>query len=102
MRTMSAKEAENHFGELLREVQNAPVTIEKNGKPVAVVYSMEWHEAAEEAKLDWLKRAVAEGIAEADRGEVIEFDSDEALHEFFEELKREGREKLAQEDAAGG
>ena len=73
MRTMSAKEAKNHFGELLMKAQTAPVTIEKNGKPVAVVYSMEWHEAAEEAKLDWLKRAVAEGIAEADRGELVEF-----------------------------
>ena len=73
MRTMSAKEAKNHFGELLMEAQKAPVTIEKNGKPVAVVYSMEWHEAAEEAKLDWLKRAVAEGSAEADRGELLDF-----------------------------
>ena len=73
MRRMSAKEAKNHFGELLLAAQQAPVTIEKNGKPVAVVYSMEWHEAAEEAKLDWLKRAVAEGIAEADRGELVEF-----------------------------
>ena len=102
MRTMSAKEAKNHFGELLMEAQKAPVTIEKNGKPVAVVYSMEWHEAAEEAKLDWLKRAVAEGVAEADRGELIEFDSDEALHEFFEELKRECRESLTKEDALSG
>ena len=37
MRTMSAKDAKNHFGELLMEAQRAPVTIEKNGKPVAVL-----------------------------------------------------------------
>ena len=36
MRTMSAKDAKNHFGELLLEAQKAPVTIEKNGRPVAV------------------------------------------------------------------
>ena len=35
MRTMSAKDAKNHFGELLLEAQKAPVTIEKNGRPVA-------------------------------------------------------------------
>jgi len=74
MRTMTAKEAKNHFGELLMAAQKAPVTIEKNGKPVAVVYSMEWHEAAEGAKLDWLKRAVAEAQA-----------GDEALDVPFDE-----------------
>jgi prevent-host-death family protein len=84
MRTMSAKEAKNHFGELLLEAQKAPVTIEKNGKPVAVVYSMEWHEAAEEAKLDWLKRAVAEGIAEADRGELVDF-TEELIEQIMSE-----------------
>lgn len=84
MRTMSAKEAKNHFGELLMEAQKAPVTIEKNGKPVAVVYSMEWHEAAEEAKLDWLKRAVAEGVAEADRGELVEF-TEELIEQIMSE-----------------
>ena len=84
MRTMSAKEAKNHFGELLLEAQKAPVTIEKNGKPVAVVYSMEWHEAAEEAKLDWLKRAVAEGIDEADRGELVDF-TEELIEKIMSE-----------------
>jgi prevent-host-death family protein len=89
MRRMSAKEAKNHFGELLMKAQTAPVTIEKNGKPVAVVYSMEWHEAAEEAKLDWLKRAVAEGVAEADRGELVEL-----TEELVEQIKRRGHSPL--------
>lgn len=78
MRTMTAKEAKNHFGELLMEAQKAPVTIEKNGKPVAVVYSMEWHEAAEEAKLDWLKRAVAKAQA---GDEALDVPLDEKLVE---------------------
>lgn len=34
MRTMSAKDAKNHFGELLMEAQRAPVTIEKSGPGV--------------------------------------------------------------------
>jgi len=102
MRRMSAKEAKNHFGELLMEAQKAPVTIEKNGKPVAVVYSMEWHAAAEEAKLDWLKRAVAEGVADLEAGRYTEFRSDEELREFFDELKRECRADRDEEKAAGG
>ena len=84
MRRMSAKEAKNHFGELLMEAQKAPVTIEKNGKPVAVVYSMEWHEAAEEAKLDWLKRAVAEARS-GDEALDVPFD-DRLVEELFEKV----------------
>jgi prevent-host-death family protein len=85
MRTMSAKEAKNHFGELLMEAQKAPVTIEKNGKAVAVVYSMEWHEAAEEAKLDWLKRAVAEARS---GDEALDVPFDKALvDELFDEAE---------------
>ena len=83
MRTMSAEEAETRFGELLTAAQKAPVTIEKDGKPVAVVYSIDWHAAAEAATLDWLKRAVAEGVAEADRGELLEL-----TDELMEQIKR--------------
>ena len=89
MRTMSAKEAETRFGELLMAAQQAPVTIEENGRPVAVVYSMEWHEAAEKAKLDWPKRAVAGGVAEADRGELLEL-----TDELMEQIKRCGQSPL--------
>ncbi len=88
MRTMSAKEAKNHFGELLMEAQKAPVTIEKNGKPVAVVYSMEWHEAAEEAKLDWLKRAVTEA-RHGDEVLDVPFDDDLVDNLFAENAEAE-------------
>ena len=84
MRTMSAKEAETRFGELLMAAQQAPVTIEKNGKPVAVVYSMEWHEAAEKAKLEWLKRVVAEARA-GDEADDVPFD-DTLVEELFAEV----------------
>ena len=59
MRTMSAKDAKNHFGELLLEAQKAPVTIEKNGKPVAVLLSFDDHEAVERLKLERLRAMVA-------------------------------------------
>lgn len=101
MRRMTAKEAKNHFGELLLEAQKAPVTIEKNGKPVAVVSSMEWHEAAEAAKLDWLKRAVAEGIAQADAGQLVTLESDAELNAFMRDIKRRGRARLAADSTDG-
>ncbi len=71
MRTMSAKEAKNRFGELLLEAQREPVTIEKNGKPVGVFYSWEDHRHIEEVKLERLRAMVAEGLAELDRGEGV-------------------------------
>jgi prevent-host-death family protein len=40
----SAKEAKNNFGRLLDEARLAPVTIEKNGKKVAVLMSVEDYE----------------------------------------------------------
>ncbi|MBF0167657.1 MAG: type II toxin-antitoxin system Phd/YefM family antitoxin [Alphaproteobacteria bacterium] len=68
MRSMAAKEAKNHFGELLDTARREPVTIEKNGRPVAVILSIEdfkrfeeiedaaWGARAEEAEKagDWL------------------------------------------------
>jgi prevent-host-death family protein len=76
MRTMTAKDAKNHFGELLMEAQKAPVTIEKNGKPVAVLYSYEDHHHIERAKLEWLKAAIAEGDADVAAGRVYELTDD--------------------------
>jgi prevent-host-death family protein len=76
MRTMTAKDAKNHFGELVMEAQKAPVTIEKNGKPVAVLYSYEDHHHIEQAKLEWLKAAIAEGDADVAAGRVYELTDD--------------------------
>ena len=39
MKSMSAKEAKNGFGLLLDTARAGPVTIEKHGRPVAVVLS---------------------------------------------------------------
>ena len=44
MKSMSAKEAKNGFGLLLDTARAEPVTIEKHGRPVAVVLSTEEYE----------------------------------------------------------
>jgi prevent-host-death family protein len=91
MRTMSAKDAKNRFGELLLEAQREPVTIERNGRPVAVVLSFEDHAELERLKLDWLRAAVAEAEADASLGRVRPFGPeviDEILHEARRRVER--------------
>jgi len=78
MRRMSAEEARERFGELLKDVETGPVAIEEGGQPVAVLYSMPWHKAAEEAKLDWLRRAIA---AAKGGDESLDVPFDDALTE---------------------
>ncbi len=73
MRTMSAKDAKNHFGELLLEAQKAPVTIEKNGRPVAVELSFEEHESVQQLKLDRLRAMIAEADAAVAAGDEAEW-----------------------------
>jgi prevent-host-death family protein len=89
MRTMSAKDAKNRFGELLMDAQREPVVIEKNGKPVAVVRSYEEWQEIERLKLEWLRAAVAEADAAVARGEVEDLTS-----ELLEELLREAQERV--------
>ena len=47
MKSMSAKEAKNSFGLLLDTARAEPVTIQKHGRPVAVVLSVEEYERLE-------------------------------------------------------
>jgi prevent-host-death family protein len=41
MRTISSLLAKNRFGQLLEAVQRAPVTVTKQGRPAAIVLSVE-------------------------------------------------------------
>lgn len=43
--SIAAREAKNRFGELLDRAQRTPITIEKKGRPVAVVLSgIDYHD----------------------------------------------------------
>ena len=44
MKTISAMDAKNRFGQLLDAAQRAPVTVTRNGRPAAVVLSIEDYE----------------------------------------------------------
>ena len=70
MKKVTATEASKAFGQLVDDVQSESVTIERNGRPVAVVYSYEEAqriEAMREAHLDAL---IQEGINAADEGRI--------------------------------
>ena len=74
MRTMSAKDAKNHFGELLLEAQKGPVTIERNGRPTAVVLSAEEHEHLQHMRTEHLRALIREGLDDIEAGRVREWD----------------------------
>ena len=49
METFAAREAKNAFGRLIDTAQREPVTIERNGRPVAVVLSKHDYDAIQQA-----------------------------------------------------
>lgn len=55
MKILTANEAKTHFGDMILKAQNAPIQINKNGNPVAVILSMEAFEQMETLKLALLK-----------------------------------------------
>ncbi len=86
MKTFSAKEAKQHFGELMDTVQREPVSIEKHGRPVAVMISEVEYE---EMKLERLRAMVEVGIAEADRGEFADYSLEKLQAELDSEFEEQ-------------
>lgn len=70
METLNASDAKREFGEMILKVQQAPVGINKNGKPVAVVMSADEYAMLEETKEEWLKAKLQEGINDVKDGRV--------------------------------
>lgn len=65
MNTYSATNAQRVFGELIMESQKAPVSVTRNGKPVAVVISETDYQAL---KLQALQAALVLGESSGDAG----------------------------------
>ncbi len=81
MEALSANEAKTQFGDLLLKAQQAPIQINKNGKPVAVVISI-----AEYEHMEALKLSVLEARVEAARGQINRRDTVDG-ESFFDELE---------------
>lgn len=65
MKTVTATKAKYEFGHLLDAAQREPVTIEKNGRPVAVLLCLEEYERLEALEDAWWA-ARAEAAAKSD------------------------------------
>lgn len=81
MNSLSANEAKTQFGDMLLQVQRAPVQINKNGKPVAVVISMDEYENFEALKLRLLQLRAVQVKANIEAGNTIDGES------FFDGLE---------------
>lgn len=81
MRTFSAADAKNRFGEVLDAAQREPVRIEKHGRATAVIVSeAEYAEMAFQiAEIERFK--IAKGLADLDSGRVVDGQA------FFDDLK---------------
>lgn len=75
MSELNAKEAKNHFGRLLNTAQKEPVTINKNGYPVAVVLSISEYKLFERLKEElWVEKAKEsekEGFIGEEQSEIL-------------------------------
>jgi len=91
MKSVTAKDAKNRFGQLLDDAQRGPVTIEKYGRPFAVVQSYEDYQMAQQLKLTSLRNAIDEAHAEYAEGRGVPFDRD-----AVEEIVDAGRQRLSE------
>ncbi len=81
MQALTANDAKTHFGEMLMKVQRAPVQINKNGKPVAVVISVEEYERMEVVKMRLLQSKAAKAKDDIRDGQTVDGE------QFFDELE---------------
>ncbi len=93
MTTIAAREAKRQFGRLLDTSQREPVTIEKHGRPVAVVVSKHdydriqeqlaeahaWRETEYLLSSEANRKALEESAAQSARGETVEKTMEELL-----------------------
>lgn len=80
MHTLTANEAKTQFGDMLLKAQREPVQINRNGKPVAVVVSIEDYEQMEAMKLQLLKAKIQRAQNDIHLGNTVDGNA------FFDEL----------------
>ena len=81
MLTLSANDAKTQFGDMLMKVQRAPIQINKNGKPVAVVISVDEYQSMEILKLRLLQTRALGVVQDVNNGDTVDGE------QFFTELE---------------
>ncbi|AKH63475.1 MULTISPECIES: type II toxin-antitoxin system Phd/YefM family antitoxin [Photorhabdus] len=72
MDALSANKAKTQFGDMLLKAQRAPIQINKNGKPVAVVISMDEYESLETLRLKLLQSRAAQACVDIETGNTAD------------------------------
>lgn len=72
MQALTANDAKTQFGEMLLKVQREPVQINKNGKPVAVVISIDEYQQMEEVKFALLQERAVRAKIDIENGNLVE------------------------------
>lgn len=96
MKVMTAREAKNHFGELLDAAQREPVVITKNNRPVGIMISIQ--DAADtvlpEMMMDkdpgydaWVRDKVGNTLRRVDSGESATIEHEDAMRQLRDRLK---------------
>ncbi len=75
METLTSNQAKTQFGDLLLKVQRSPIEISRNGKPVAVMLSMEDYSALEALKLEQLQHKIRRAEADVAAGNLHDGDA---------------------------
>lgn len=81
MLALSANDAKTQFGDMLMKVQRAPIQINKNGKPVAVVISIDEYQSMETLKLRLLQTRAQGVVQDINNGDTVDGE------QFFTELE---------------
>jgi len=76
MKNMTATNAAKNFGQLVNTVQSEPVTIESNGRAVAVVYSYSEAMALQAEIEKHAEDSVMRGLDDVKAGRTASFDND--------------------------
>jgi prevent-host-death family protein len=93
MKNLSAHDAKARFGQLLDAAQQAPVTISKHGREVAVMMSKQEFDALQALKLEHLRAEVRKGLADLRGGRFEELavaDAETLGHTVKAARKRKG------------
>jgi prevent-host-death family protein len=70
MKTFTANETKQNFGQVLDSARTAPVTITKHGRPEFILTSREDYENLARSKFELLRSEVRKGFDAFDRGDV--------------------------------
>jgi prevent-host-death family protein len=70
MEVLSATDAKREFGEVLLKAQKEPIAINRNGKPVAVMISIDEYEAMTAFSEELLSIELKKGLKDVEFGRV--------------------------------